>query len=85
MTATLSAELERRAARDLVVGAVLGQNRTAAQDRAVESMMLETRARPEALRPSPLVQVTRTTGPRRQGANSDDAAIDSTDTGGNRS
>ena len=50
MTATLSAELEGRVARDFVadiVQAVLDESRQAAQDRAVESMMLEARLRLE--------------------------------------
>ena len=50
MTAILSAELEGRVAPDLVaetVRAVLDQSRRDAQDRAVESTMLEVRQRLE--------------------------------------
>jgi hypothetical protein len=50
MTATLSAELDGRVARDLVadvVRAVLDEGRPAARDRAVESTMLEARQRLE--------------------------------------
>jgi hypothetical protein len=50
MTATLSAELEGRVAQDLVadiVRAVLDEGRRDAQDRAVESTMLEVRQRLE--------------------------------------
>jgi hypothetical protein len=50
MTATLSAELEGRVARDLVadiVRAVLDEGRQGAQDRAVESTMREARQRLE--------------------------------------
>jgi hypothetical protein len=50
MTATLSAELEGRVAQDLVadiVRAVLDEGRQDAQDRAVESTMLEARQRLE--------------------------------------
>jgi hypothetical protein len=48
MTATLSAELEGRVAHDLVadiVRAVLDEGQQDAQDRAVESTMLEARQR----------------------------------------
>jgi hypothetical protein len=50
MTATLSAELEGRVARDLVadiVRAVLDERRRNVQDRATESAMLEARRRVE--------------------------------------
>jgi hypothetical protein len=50
MTATLSAELEGRVARDLVadiVRAVLDEGRQGAQDRAAESTMREARQRLE--------------------------------------
>jgi len=50
MTATLSAELDGRVARDLVadiVRAVLDEGRQDVQDRAAESAMLEARRRVE--------------------------------------
>jgi hypothetical protein len=50
MTATLSAELEGRVTRDLVadiVRAVLDEGQQGAQDRAVDSTMLEARQRLE--------------------------------------
>lgn len=50
MSATLSAELEGRVARDLVadiVRAVLDEGRQDVQDRAAESVMLEARRRLE--------------------------------------
>lgn len=52
MTAALSAELEGRVARDLVadiVRAILDESRQSAQDRAVESMMIEARQRLERI------------------------------------
>jgi hypothetical protein len=71
MTATLSAELDGRVARDLVadiVRAVLDEGRQDVQDRAPESAMLEARRRVERFIRARSSQVARATELSSQGS-----------------